>query len=179
MERFYGPKIDISIRDALNRSWQLATIQLDFNLPERFNLEYIDENNDRKRPVMIHRAILGSFERFIAVLIEHFGGAFPVWLSPVQVAVMPISDHHFEYGRKVQEALRAAGIRSELDERNEKIGYKIRDWEVHKVPYMLVLGDKEQQANAVAVRKHKEGDLGSKELERFITEIKQEITEKL
>ncbi len=175
---FYGPKIDISIRDALNRSWQLATIQLDFNLPERFDLEYIDENNERKRPVMIHRAIMGSMERFIAVLIEHFAGAFPVWLAPVQVAVLPISEHHFDYAQSVYRQLREAGLRAELDFRNEKIGYKIRDWEMHKIPYMLVVGEKEQQAGAVSVRRHKEGDQGSKEVAAFIADVTREITEK-
>ncbi|MAT38504.1 MAG: threonine--tRNA ligase [Ectothiorhodospiraceae bacterium] len=175
---FYGPKIDISIRDALKRSWQLATIQLDFNLPERFELEYIDENNERQRPVMIHRAIMGSFERFIAVLIEHFAGAFPVWLSPIQVAVMPISDNQMQYAKDVYATLRENGIRTELDERNEKIGYKIRDWEVHKVPYMLIIGEKEVQANSVAVRKHKEGDEGAVPLDEFIGRIQNEIQHK-
>jgi threonyl-tRNA synthetase len=175
---FYGPKIDISIKDALNRSWQLATIQLDFQLPERFNLEYVDENNDRQRPVMIHRAIMGSIERFVAVLIEHFAGAFPTWLAPIQAAVVPISDAHADYARSVYEQLRAMNIRTELDLRNEKVGYKIRDWEVHKVPYMLVIGDKEREANAVSVRKHKEGDLGSKDLSAFIADVMIEITEK-
>jgi threonyl-tRNA synthetase len=176
---FYGPKIDISVRDALGRSWQLATIQLDFQMPERFELEYIDENNDRKRPVMIHRAIMGSMERFIGVLIEHFAGAFPTWLSPVQAAVLPISDQFMEYAREVETALRDAGVRAELDDRNEKIGYKIRDWEVHKVPYMLIVGEKEREARTVSVRRHKEGDLGARSIEEFVSMIGKEIEEKL
>ncbi|MFZ1729298.1 MAG: threonine--tRNA ligase [Bacteroidota bacterium] len=175
---FYGPKIDISVRDALGRSWQLATIQLDFQMPERFNLEYIDENNERQRPVMIHRAIMGSIERFIGVLIEHFAGAFPTWLSPVQVAILPISDQFMDYGREVQTAIRAAGVRVELDDRNEKIGYKIRDWEVHKVPYMLIVGEKEKAASSVSVRRHKEGDLGASPIAQFIELILTEITDK-
>ncbi|MBE0645148.1 MAG: threonine--tRNA ligase [Bacteroidetes bacterium] len=175
---FYGPKIDISVRDALGRSWQLATIQLDFQMPERFELEYIDENNDRKRPVMIHRAIMGSMERFIGVLIEHFAGAFPTWLSPVQAAVLPISDQFMEYGREVEAALRQAGVRVEFDQRNEKIGYKIRDWEMHKVPYMLIVGEKEKVGSAVSVRRHKEGDLGSRSIEEFVQLITEEISAK-
>ncbi|MBR9975127.1 MAG: threonine--tRNA ligase [Bacteroidetes bacterium] len=175
---FYGPKIDISVRDALGRSWQLATIQLDFQMPERFELEYIDEHNERKRPVMIHRAIMGSMERFIGVLIEHFAGAFPIWLSPVQAAVLPISDQFIEYGREVQLALRAAGVRVELDNRNEKIGYKIRDWEVHKVPYMLVVGEKERESRTVSVRRHKEGDLGARGVDEFLDLITREIADK-
>ncbi len=175
---FYGPKIDISVRDALGRSWQLATIQLDFQMPERFELEYIDENNERKRPVMIHRAIMGSMERFIGVLIEHFAGAFPTWLSPVQVAVLPISDQFMEYAATVVAALRAARVRAEIDDRNEKIGYKIRDWEVHKVPYMLIVGEKEAASESVAVRRHREGDLGSSTVEDFVRRIVAEITDK-
>lgn len=175
---FYGPKIDISVRDALGRSWQLATIQLDFQMPERFELEYIDENNERKRPVMIHRAIMGSMERFIGVLIEHFAGAFPTWLSPVQVAVLPISDQFMEYAASVTAALRGARIRAELDDRNEKIGYKIRDWEVHKVPYMLVIGEKEAASASVSVRRHKEGDLGARTVEDFVRHIAAEIADK-
>jgi threonyl-tRNA synthetase len=175
---FYGPKIDISVRDALRRSWQLATIQLDFQMPERFELEYIDENNDRKRPVMIHRAIMGSMERFIGVLIEHFAGAFPTWLSPVQVAVIPISDHFMDYAAEVAAELSEQGLRVERDDRNEKVGYKIRDWEMHKVPYMLIVGEKEMSSRSVSVRKHREGDLGAKALDAFATEILAEIKDK-
>ena len=176
---FYGPKIDISIKDALKRSWQLATIQLDFQMPERFALEYIDEHNARLRPVMIHRAIMGSFERFIGVLIEHFAGAFPAWLSPVQVAVLPISEHAYEYGVSVRQQLLADGIRSEIDLRTEKIGYKIRDWETHKIPYMLIVGEKEKDAQTVAVRKHKEGDKGAMSISDFRAHILEVVQQKL
>lgn len=175
---FYGPKIDISVRDALGRSWQLATIQLDFQMPERFELEYIDENNERRRPVMIHRAIMGSMERFIGVLIEHFAGAFPTWLAPVQAAVLPISDQTMEYARVVTARLREAGVRAELDDRNEKIGYKIRDWETHKVPYMLVVGEKERDSRLVSVRRHREGDQGQRDIEDFVVMITNEITDR-
>lgn len=171
---FYGPKIDISIKDALRRSWQLATIQLDFQMPERFKLEYIDENNERKRPVMIHRAIMGSLERFIGVLVEHYAGAFPLWLAPVQLAVLPISDSFAAYAGEVHAALQEAGFRSELDLRSEKVGYKIRDWEMHKIPYMLVIGEKEQAGRSVSVRKHKDGDQGAMPLDQFIAGIKEE-----
>jgi len=176
---FYGPKIDISVRDALRRSWQLATIQLDFQMPERFELEYIDENNARQRPVMIHRAIMGSMERFIGVLIEHFAGAFPTWLSPVQVAILPISDQFMGYAQEVTDELTGRGVRCELDDRNEKIGYKIRDWEMHKVPYMLIVGEKEKSQRAVSVRKHREGDLGSQTLEEFVQAVNEEIQAKI
>lgn len=175
---FYGPKIDISVRDALGRSWQLATIQLDFQMPERFELEYIDEDNERRRPVMIHRAIMGSMERFIGVLIEHFAGAFPTWLSPIQVAVLPISDQFMEYARSVSDQLDAVGVRAHLDDRNEKIGYKIRDWEMHKVPYMLIVGEKERASASVSVRRHKEGDLGTSSMMEYIQQIVKEIKEK-
>ncbi len=175
---FYGPKIDISVRDALKRSWQLATIQLDFQMPERFELEYIDENNERRRPVMIHRAIMGSMERFIGVLIEHFAGAFPTWLSPVQAAVLPISDQFMDYAAEVASSLRERGIRCELDDRNEKVGYKIRDWEVHKVPYMLIVGEKEKDVRSVSVRRHREGDLGAQSIDAFTEMILQEINDK-
>jgi threonyl-tRNA synthetase len=148
--------------------WQLATIQLDFNMPERFNLEYVDENNERQRPVMIHRAIMGSFERFLGVLLEHFAGDFPTWMAPVQVAVLPISDHFVNYAKKVGMQLDEAGIRNVLDERSEKIGYKIRDWEVHKVPYMLIIGEKEAAGEMISVRKHKEGDIGSQKTAEFV-----------
>jgi threonyl-tRNA synthetase len=175
---FYGPKIDISIKDALQRSWQLATIQLDFQLPERFKLEYVDEHNERQRPVMIHRAILGSFERFIGVLIEHFAGAFPVWLSPVQAIVLPISDTFGAYAREVHRLLRDRGIRADMDVRSEKVGYKIREAETRKIPYMLVVGEKEQTGRMVSVRRHREGDKGSIALDAFIDDVLREITER-
>lgn len=177
---FYGPKIDIQIEDAIGREWQVATIQLDFvMLPERFALEYVAEDGSRKRPVAIHRAIFGSFERFVGILTEHFAGAFPVWLSPVQAAVLPITDDHLEYASRVHGDMKRSGIRVELDDRREKIGYKIRDWESKKVPYMLVVGERERSSGSVAVRQHKKGDIGSMGLSTFIEKIKDEIKRKL
>lgn len=176
---FYGPKIDIKIKDALNREWQMTTIQFDWNLPERFKMSYIGEDGKEHRPFMIHRALLGSLERFFGVLIEHYGGAFPTWLAPVQVAVIPVSQNYFEYAKEVADSLRKREILVELDERNEKIGYKIRDWETMKVPYMLVVGEKEKESKSVSVRKHKEGDKGSILLEQFISEITEEINNKV
>ncbi len=177
---FYGPKIDVHIEDALGRDWQLAPIQLDVvMLPERFELEYVDVDGTRKRPVAIHRAIFGSFERFIGILTEHFAGAFPNWLAPVQCAVLPLTDTHKEYGHQVFDKLKRNGVRVEIDERNEKIGYKIRDWETKKVPYMLVVGEKELSNGTVSVRQHKKGDLGTMPTEEFVKKIKNEITEKL
>lgn len=168
---FYGPKLDFMVKDALGRSWQLGTIQVDYNLPERFELEYVDSDNTRKRPVMIHRAPFGSLERFIAVLLEHCGGDLPLWLMPVQVKVLSISDKYEDYTNKVYNALKGAGIRAELDDRSEKIGRKIRDTELMKVPYMLIIGEKEMNDGQVAVRKHKEGDKGSVPLQDFIDDI--------
>ncbi|TAK65422.1 MAG: threonine--tRNA ligase [Bacteroidetes bacterium] len=176
---FYGPKIDIQIKDAIGREWQVATIQLDFvMLPERFELEYVAEDGTRKRPVAIHRAIFGSFERFIGIITEHFAGAFPVWLSPVQVAVLPITDNQKEYAEKVVQTLKANNIRVELDERNEKVNFKIREWETKKVPYMLVVGAKEQEHTTVSVRQHKHGDKGAMALAEFAEKIKQEYLSK-
>lgn len=176
---FYGPKIDIDIRDALNRPWQLATIQLDLMMvPERFQLEYIDENNRRQRPVVIHRAIFGSFERFIGVLTEHFAGAFPVWLAPTQAVVIPISDKHMEYAKQVFTRLQAAGIRVALDDRNERVNYKIREAQMQKVPYMLVVGEREAKSASVSVRNRPEGDEGSQLLESFVEKIKNLIETK-
>lgn len=175
---FYGPKIDIKIKDALNREWQMSTIQFDFNLPERFDMSYIGEDGKEHRPFMVHRALLGSIERFFGVLIEHFAGAFPVWLAPVQVAVIPVSEHFIDYAKKISAELKQHNIRVETDERNEKIGYKIRDWETNKVPYMLILGEKEQTAKNISVRKHKKGDLGSFGLSDFIDNITNEIKNK-
>ena len=176
---FYGPKIDIKIKDALGREWQLSTIQFDFNLPERFGMTYIGEDGKEHRPFMIHRALLGSIERFFGILIEHYAGEFPLWLAPTQVAIVPVSQNYLEYANKVAAELRKAGIRYEIDERNEKIGYKIRDWETKKVTYMLVLGEKEQSATAVSVRKHKVGDEGSLALSEFIDKIVAEIKNKV
>ncbi len=158
---FYGPKIDLHMTDSLGRSWQLGTVQLDYNLPERFDLTYTGADNAEHRPVMIHRALFGSFERFIGILIEHYAGEFPLWLSPVQAAVLPIADRHLDYAREVTDALKTGGLRAELDERAESVGRKIRDAELRKVPYMLVLGDREAEQRAVALRRHREGDLGT------------------
>ncbi len=168
---FYGPKLDFMVKDAIGRNWQLGTIQVDYNLPERFELEYVDSDNTRKRPVMIHRAPFGSLERFIAVLLEHCGGDLPLWLMPVQVKVLSISDKYEAYTNKVYQALKDAGIRAELDDRSEKIGRKIRDTEMMKVPYMLIIGEKEMNEEQVSVRKHKEGDKGSVPLQEFIDDI--------
>ncbi len=172
---FYGPKIDIKMKDCLGREWQMGTIQVDFQLPLRFNLSYIDSNGEKKPPIMIHRALFGSFERFIGILTEHFAGAFPTWLAPVQVRLLPIADVHKEYAKKVCEELEEAGIRVEVDERQEKIGYKIREAQLQKIPYMLILGDKEVEANAVGVRSRKDGDIGQMKLNEFIEKIKKEI----
>jgi threonyl-tRNA synthetase len=168
---FYGPKIDFMVRDAIGRSWQLGTVQLDYNLPERFNLEYTGQDGSKHRPVMIHRAPFGSLERFIGVLIEHYAGNFPFWLAPVQVRILPISEHYLEYGAEVNARLVAAGFRSELDEANEKIGYKIREAEMQKVPYMLIVGEKERDAGSVSVRVHGEGDRGMETIENLIVEF--------
>ena len=176
---FYGPKIDIKIKDALGREWQLSTIQFDFNMPERFEMTYIGEDGKEHRPFMVHRALLGSIERFFGILIEHYAGEFPLWLAPTQVAIVPVSQNYIEYANSVALELKKAGIRYEVDERNEKIGYKIRDWEMRKVSYMLIVGEKEKDANAVSVRKHKEGDQGSLALSVFIDKIAAEIKNKV
>jgi len=164
---FYGPKIDFKIEDAIGRLWQLGTVQWDFNLPERFELEYIGEDNKPHRPVMVHRALFGSIERFFGVLIEHYAGAFPMWLAPVQVIVLPITDRINEYAGKVTQELRAAGLRVELNVRNDKIGAKIRDAQLQKIPFMLVLGDREMEQGQVAVRERSKGDIGAMPLEEF------------
>lgn len=171
---FYGPKIDVHIKDALNRDWQIATIQLDYNLPERFDLTYEGSDGQKHRPIMVHRAIFGSYERFIGMIIEHFGGNFPLWLAPLQAAVLPITDNHLDYADEVFRKFRNAGFRVKLDNRSEKIGYKIRDWETQKVPYMVVLGDKEKQNGNISVRAHKKGDLGIFEIDAFINSISEE-----
>ncbi len=175
---FYGPKIDIKIKDALGREWQLSTIQFDFNLPERFDMKYIGEDGKEHRPFMVHRALLGSIERFFGILIEHFAGDFPLWLSPVQTVVIPVSQNFFEYARSVNEHLISSGIRTNLDERNEKIGYKIRDWETQKVPFMIIVGEKEQIAANISVRQHKKGDLGAFKISEFIDKLVTEIKNK-
>jgi threonyl-tRNA synthetase len=176
---FYGPKIDINIKDALGRSWQLATIQLDFQLPGRFDMEYIDASGEKKIPVMIHAAIFGSLERFIGILIEHTGGNFPLWLSPIQVKLLPVSsEKHLDYTRKVFDSLSNEGIRVEIDDSNESIGKKIREAENEKIPYMLVLGDKEIEAGAVAVRQKGTRDISTIKTEEFIAKIEEEIKNK-
>jgi threonyl-tRNA synthetase len=175
---FYGPKIDIKIKDALNREWQCSTIQFDFNEPERFDMTFVASNGEKERPYMIHRALLGSLERFFGVLVEHYAGAFPTWLSPVQVKVLPIGLAQVEYAKEVKEQLEEAGIRVEIDERNEKIGYKIREAQVKKTPYMLVLGDRELVEGGVSCRHRKHGDLGFMKIEEFKEIILQEISVK-
>ena len=172
---FYGPKIDFHLEDSIGRTWQCGTIQLDFQLPLRFNCEYIGADGEKHRPIMIHRVAFGSIERFIGILIEHFAGAFPTWLSPVQVKVLQISDKYMEYGEKVKAALEAADIRTEIDTRAEKIGYKIREARLQKIPYMLVVGAKEEEENTVSVRSRFAGDEGAKSLDDFIAAITEEI----
>ena len=175
---FYGPKIEYHVKDALGRSWQCGTLQLDFVLPERLDAEYVTENNDRARPVMLHRAILGSLERFIGILIENHAGSFPLWLAPVQMVIMSITENQADYCREVAAKLQAAGFRVELDLRNEKIGYKIRDNSQYRFPYQIVVGDKEKQENKVAIRRKAE-DLGSLDLDDFIAQLQQEIADAL
>ena len=175
---FYGPKLDFHLADSLGRTWQCGTIQLDFQMPERFELEYVGEDGEKHRPVMIHRALLGSIERFIGVITEHFAGAFPLWLSPVQVKVLPITDRTHDYARSVVEKLNAAGIRVEGDFRSEKLGYKIREAQLQKIPYMLVVGDKEAENGGVAVRTRTGGDEGVMSVEDFIAKCKAEIAAK-
>jgi threonyl-tRNA synthetase len=175
---FYGPKIDFMVRDVLGRTWQLGTVQVDYVMPERFNLEYTGADGQKHRPVVIHRAPFGSMERFIGVMIEHFAAEFPLWLAPVQAVVLPITDQHVEYATQVFHQLKTAGIRVELDDRNEKVGYKIRDWELKKVPYMLVVGEKEQANNTVSVRQHKKGDLGAVGREAFLSKTLDAIQRK-
>ncbi len=175
---FYGPKIDFHILDCLKRSWQCGTVQLDFSMPQRFEMEYTDADGKKKRPVMIHRALLGSMERFIGILLEHYGGFLPLWLSPVQVKIIPISEKFSTYADTVSQTLVAAGIRVEQDNRNEKIGYKIRDAEVKKIPYMVIVGEKEMNAQTVSVRKHTKGDQGTLPFPQFIGLLQKEIAEK-
>jgi len=175
---FYGPKIDIKIKDALGRLWQCSTVQFDFNLPDRFDMNYIGVDNQAHRPYVVHRALLGSLERFFGMLIEHYAGAFPVWLAPVQAKVISITDKQIGYAKGVRDSLRAAGIRAELDSRSEKMGFKIREAELEKVPYILVVGDREMQQNVVAVRERGGKDSGVIELAQFITAVKNKISEK-
>lgn len=175
---FYGPKLDFHIRDSIGRTWQCGTIQLDMNLPERFHMEYVGEDGQKHQPIMIHRACFGSMERFIGILIEHYAGAFPTWLAPVQVKILPISEKHVEYAEKLRKAFKKAYVRVELDDRNEKIGYKIRQAQMEKVPYMLVVGDKEEQEGTVAVRSRVEGEKGSVKWEDLLADILEEVKER-
>jgi len=175
---FYGPKIDFDITDAIGRKWQCATIQLDYQMPERFDLTYVGSDNAEHRPVVIHRAIFGSFERFIALLLEHYAGAFPLWLAPVQAILLPIADRHLEYAESVRQRLAAAGLRVTVDGRQEKIGYKIREAQLQKVPYMLVIGDREASDGTLSVRRRVEGDIGSQRVDAFIEAALKEIREK-
>jgi threonyl-tRNA synthetase len=172
---FYGPKIDFIVQDALRRDWQLGTIQLDFNLPLRFELEYVNQENGRSRPVMVHRAILGSLERFMGILIEHYAGAFPFWLAPVQVKILTINDGHRPYAEELVERLKSTGVRVEGDFENAKIGAKIRDAQLAKVPYALVIGDREAAEKRVAVRDRVQGDLGSQTVEEFLALIQERM----
>ena len=175
---FYGPKLDFHLQDSIGRTWQCGTIQLDFQLPLRFNLEYTGADGEKHRPIMIHRVIFGSIERFIGILIEHFAGAFPTWLAPVQVKVLPISDKYMDYAQKVLDELNNSGVRAEIDTRAEKIGYKIREAQMKKIPYMLVVGAKEEEDGLVSVRSRFEGDEGQKSLTDFLAAIKMEIQAK-
>jgi threonyl-tRNA synthetase len=172
---FYGPKIDMHMTDSLGRSWQLGTCQLDYNFPERFDLTYTGADNAEHRPVMIHRALMGSYERFIGILLEHFRGELPLWLAPVQASVLPIADRHDDYARAVQRRLADAGLRAEHDLRTESVGRKIRDAELRKVPYMLVVGDREQESEHVSVREHRRGDIGSMPLGSFIDHLQEAV----
>jgi len=175
---FYGPKVDIWIKDSLNRDWQMATIQLDFNIPQRFELSYTDANGKKQTPVIIHRAIFGTLERFIGILIEHYAGNFPVWLAPVQVKVITVGKAHQKYAQKLHQRFIKEGIRSELDEANDTVGYKIRMAEKQKVPYMLVIGDKELKSKSLNVRIRSIEQIKKMTVENFISRIKKEISEK-
>lgn len=171
---FYGPKIDFHLEDSLGGTWQCGTIQLDFQLPQRFEAEYIGQDGERHRPIMIHRVVFGSVERFIGILIEHFAGKFPLWLSPVQVKILAISDKYMNYAKSIEDALKKEGVRCEVDARDEKIGYKIRNARMERVPYILVVGEKESADNSVSVRKRDEGDLGKMPVEEFVGMLREE-----
>jgi len=175
---FYGPKIDIKIKDSLGRPWQCSTFQVDFNLPKAFNVFYIDENGKKKEPIMIHRALLGSLERFIGVLLEHYAGALPLWLSPIQVWVIPIGTHHKKYAEEVVKKINESGSRCELKDENETISKKIREGEIQKTPYMLIVGNKEIEKKSVRVRERKKGDIGMMKLDKFIEKVKTETENK-
>ena len=175
---FYGPKIDFMVKDALGRKWQLGTVQIDYVMPERFNLEYVGNDGQKHRPVVIHRAPFGSLERFIGVLIEHYAGYFPTWLAPIQTVVIPVSQNYSDYAQSVFHSLQKENIKVEIDDRNEKIGYKIREWENQKVPYMLIVGEKEKESRMVSLRQHKVGDKGTISVDEFKKQILEEINNK-
>jgi threonyl-tRNA synthetase len=176
---FYGPKIDIKIKDILGRSWQCSTIQVDFNLPDRFDIEYIGSDGKVHQPIMIHRALMGSLERFFGILIEHYGGAFPMWLAPVQAIILPITERHHQYAREVFDRLRKSGLRIDIDTRNEKVSFKIREAEMNKIPYMLIVGDKEIESGKISLRKKSEGDLGSMDISLLINRLLEDINNKI
>jgi threonyl-tRNA synthetase len=175
---FYGPKLDFKIKDAIGREWQCSTLQFDFNLPERFDMNFINSKGEKERPYMLHRALFGSFERFIGVLIEHYTGAFPLWISPIQIAIIPISEKHLDYAKNIENKFREDNIRIELKSENETLGKKIRDAEMQKTPYILIVGDKEIEANSVSVRERGRGDLGAMSIDDFINKVKEEIKDK-
>jgi threonyl-tRNA synthetase len=175
---FYGPKIDVKLVDAIGRLWQLSTVQFDFTLPRRFGLEYIAEDGKSHQPLMVHRALYGSIERFFGILVEHYAGAFPVWLAPVQAIVLPITDRSLDYAKQVQKQLNAAGFRAELDGRNEKINFKIREAQLQKIPYMLVIGDREAQNEQVSVRNRKHGDQGAVAFDEFLKRLSEVVSSK-
>ena len=176
---FYGPKIDLKVKDAIGREWQLSTNQFDFNEPERFDLTYIGEDGQPHRPYMVHRALMGSMERFFGILIEHYGGAFPVWLAPIQAVAIPIADRHFDYAKEVVAKLKTQGIRANLDDRGERMNAKIRDAQKQKIPYMLVIGDQEMESEQVALRLRSGENPGPMSLENFVAKAKQDIAEKI
>jgi threonyl-tRNA synthetase len=175
---FYGPKIDFHLEDSIGRTWQCGTIQLDFQMPMRFELEYVGPDGLKHRPIMVHRAAFGSIERFIGILIEHYAGKFPVWLSPVQVRLLPITDRNNEYTDKVESALKAAGVRCESDKRQEKTGFKVREAQLERIPYMLVIGDKEQAENTVSVRRRDGGEMTTMAFDDFVAMITKEIKDR-
>ena len=175
---FYGPKIDIELKDALGRAWQCATIQCDFALPERFDLKYTDKSGEEKRPIVLHRVILGSLERFIGALVEHYGGDFPLWLAPTQAMIIPIAEPHVEYGEEVKAFLTSRGFRVEIDARDEKMQKKIRDAELGKIPYMIIVGSKEKEKKALSVRSRKKGDIGSLGWDDFSKRLSDEVATK-
>jgi threonyl-tRNA synthetase len=176
---FYGPKLDFMVKDAIGRKWQLGTVQVDYNLPERFNLEYIDSNQQKQRPIMIHRAPFGSMERFVAVLLEHTAGNFPLWLTPEQAIILPISEKYLDYACALKNELEEHNIRVQIDERNEKTGKKIRDAETKKIPFMIIVGEKEEAEKTISLREHKVGDIGTMTLNDFVTMINGKIKEEL